>query len=183
MPRDSVATKQRILGAAVQEFARHGLAGARVDRIAEESGSNKAMIYRYFDSKDGLFDAVFDAMVVQTVDDVPLDADDLPGYAVRLWDRHRTRPEPIRVAEWDRLERDGVGARSPVVQAAAADKIAAIRAAQRRGAVSADLPAAELMWAVLALSRTCLDDALSPGAGRRHRAAIATAVRRLVHVD
>jgi AcrR family transcriptional regulator len=36
-----------------------------VSRIAEVAGCNKAMIYADFDSKDGLFDAVFSASVEQ----------------------------------------------------------------------------------------------------------------------
>ncbi|GAA2568652.1 hypothetical protein GCM10010435_48140 [Winogradskya consettensis] len=44
--------------------------------------------YAYYGSKDGLFDAVFDAVVVQTLSDVPLDVEDLPEYAARLYDQH-----------------------------------------------------------------------------------------------
>ena len=51
-------TKQGILDAARGEFAKHGLAGARVDQIAEASGSNKRMIYHYFGGKEQLFAAV-----------------------------------------------------------------------------------------------------------------------------
>jgi AcrR family transcriptional regulator len=48
-------TKQRILQSALKEFAAHGLAGARVDRIAQSAGVNKAMIYYHFSSKDNLY--------------------------------------------------------------------------------------------------------------------------------
>ena len=53
-------TKQGILDAARGEFAKHGLAGARVDQIAEASGSNKRMIYHYFGGKEQLFAAVIE---------------------------------------------------------------------------------------------------------------------------
>ncbi len=53
--RDPERTRQRILDAATEEFARHGLGGARVDRIATRAGANKRMLYYYFGSKDGLF--------------------------------------------------------------------------------------------------------------------------------
>jgi AcrR family transcriptional regulator len=53
--RDADATRGRILAAATQEFARHGLGGARVDRIAERAGANKRMLYYYFRDKEGLF--------------------------------------------------------------------------------------------------------------------------------
>lgn len=46
--------------AARVEFAQKGLEGARVDRIAERSGSNKRMIYHYFDNKDGLYKRVLE---------------------------------------------------------------------------------------------------------------------------
>lgn len=39
-------------------FAKAGLAGARTDSIAEAAGVNKAMLYYYFKSKEGLYEAV-----------------------------------------------------------------------------------------------------------------------------
>lgn len=59
--RDPERTRQRILDAATLEFARHGLAGARVDRIASRAGANKRMLYYYFGSKEDLFLAVLEA--------------------------------------------------------------------------------------------------------------------------
>jgi AcrR family transcriptional regulator len=48
-------TKHSILASATEEFARYGLGGARVDRIAQRAGANKRMLYYYFGDKDGLF--------------------------------------------------------------------------------------------------------------------------------
>lgn len=59
--RDPEQTRARILAAARAEFARAGLDGARVDRIAEQAGANKRMLYYYFGSKDDLFLAVLEA--------------------------------------------------------------------------------------------------------------------------
>lgn len=53
--RDGQRTKRNILLAAIKEFAQHGLGGARVDRIADLAGSNKAMIYSHYGSKDELY--------------------------------------------------------------------------------------------------------------------------------
>jgi len=53
--RDPDRTRGRILDAATQEFARYGLGGARVDRIAARARANKRMLYYYFGDKDGLF--------------------------------------------------------------------------------------------------------------------------------
>lgn len=58
-PSDSLETKRRILDAASEEFADCGFAGARVDRIAAKAQANKQLIYRYFGSKQQLYDAVF----------------------------------------------------------------------------------------------------------------------------
>ncbi|WP_217146124.1 TetR family transcriptional regulator, partial [Streptomyces sp. AC627_RSS907] len=51
MPPDSTATKARLLAAARAEFARHGVAGARVDRIAAAAKANKRLLYVYFGNK------------------------------------------------------------------------------------------------------------------------------------
>lgn len=56
--QDSMNSKVKILQAAVLEFAVHGKSGARMDRVAEMAGVNKAMIYYYFSSKDLLYEAV-----------------------------------------------------------------------------------------------------------------------------
>jgi TetR/AcrR family transcriptional regulator len=56
----SERTQQQILAAAELEFADKGLAGARVDAIAEESGVNKQMIYYYYGSKEDLYLAVLE---------------------------------------------------------------------------------------------------------------------------
>ena len=50
--RDAVRTQAAILDAATQEFARHGLGGARVDRIAARARTNKRMLYYYYGGKE-----------------------------------------------------------------------------------------------------------------------------------
>jgi TetR/AcrR family transcriptional regulator len=53
-------SRAAILQAAVQEFAREGLAGARTDAIARAARVNKALLYYYFKDKDTLYGAVLD---------------------------------------------------------------------------------------------------------------------------
>ncbi|MFN9743748.1 MAG: TetR family transcriptional regulator [Acidobacteriota bacterium] len=60
-PRTPEATRRRILVAARQEFARKGLAGARVDVIARRAKANKQMLYHYFGGKEDLYLAVLEA--------------------------------------------------------------------------------------------------------------------------
>lgn len=48
-------TQQRILQAAVEEFAASGYGGARMEAIARRAGVNKAMLFYYFQSKENLY--------------------------------------------------------------------------------------------------------------------------------
>lgn len=182
MARDAQATKQRLLEAAIQEFSQYGIAGARVDRIAAAAGSNKAQIYTYFGSKDGLFEAVFEAMVIAVIDQVPIDTADLPGYAGRLFDFSLARAEQMRLVFWDQLERHGAGVRSSEVLAAGERKAASIKQAQDAGVISADLPAQILHMMVSALVTQAVFQ-LPPehsDAGREDlRRSVVTAVGRL----
>jgi len=57
-PVTEVGTREKIIEAARSEFAQYGRAGARVDRIAEKAGVNKAMIYYHFHSKENLYHEV-----------------------------------------------------------------------------------------------------------------------------
>ena len=58
--RDPAATRGKLLKAARREFARSGLAGARVDEIAARAGVNKQLVYHYFGDKDALYLAVLE---------------------------------------------------------------------------------------------------------------------------
>jgi AcrR family transcriptional regulator len=149
--RDADATRARLLAAARREFAAFGIAGARVDRIAAEAGSNKAQIYHYFGSKDQLFDAVFAAMVDEIVREIPIDPDDLPGYAARLADGYERDPDLLRLITWQRLERS-TEAPSVVAVKHSKAKIAKIAQAQADGRVSDRYPADVLLAAVLHIS-------------------------------
>jgi len=53
-------SRAAILQAAVREFAREGVAGARTDAIARSAGVNKALLYYYFKDKESLYQAVLD---------------------------------------------------------------------------------------------------------------------------
>lgn len=147
-------TRQRILAAATEEFARHGIAGARVDRIAAQSGMSKPMIYTYFGSKDQLFDAVFDTHVVANSDRVPFTADDLPGYAARLYDDYLADPALLRLVMWKRLERDEEGYLFTGHEAIDDEHLAQIADAQRRGVVRQGLDPADIWSMVIATAAT-----------------------------
>ncbi len=58
--RQPEASRNAILKAALAEFAQEGLAGARVDSIAEAAGVNKALLYYYFHDKETLYGATLE---------------------------------------------------------------------------------------------------------------------------
>jgi AcrR family transcriptional regulator len=59
-PKAKIATRDRILLAALQEFADKGYAGGRLDTICAAAGANIRMIYHYFTDKAGLYVAVLE---------------------------------------------------------------------------------------------------------------------------
>lgn len=105
MPPNATETKRRILDAARSEFAEHGLAGARVDRIAEAGNVNKRSIYVHFGPKDALFDIIVALALSEMAEAVPFTVEDLPGYAGALFDYLIEHPEVLRLTSWAGLER------------------------------------------------------------------------------
>lgn len=142
------------------------------------------MIYAYFGSKEGLFEAVGEALVTWHLNEVPLDASDLPGYAARVFDRYQQHPELMRLVGWDRLERGGVGGQAPGMIETAQGKIEAIRRAQEAGLIDGHFPAPilfELMLALIEL-RVYTADSQDERALTERRNAVRDAVARLVEV-
>lgn len=145
------ATRQRILDAATKEFAAHGIAGARVERMVATARTNKAQLYGYFGSKDGLFDAVFFGSLERIMSVVPIDATDLADWAVRLYDEYLGRPDLIRLATWARLERRPAGHLVDESDRLDDAKVHAVAAAQSAGIVRPGDPF-DLMAMVIAMS-------------------------------
>ncbi len=99
--RRKEARPGEIIEAGLQEFAEHGFAGARMGAIARRAGIVKGTIYRYFDSKEALFEAAVRAKVVVTLDEIEARIDGFPGRASdmigllveTLYKRFVTNPE------------------------------------------------------------------------------------------
>lgn len=143
MARDAHATRQRLLEAATAEFAEHGIAGARVDRVAAAAGCNKALIYSYFGNKDDLFEAAFARTIAEFYELVPFDAGDLPAYAGRLFDHYEAHPVTLRLSTWYRLERgNGV---LPAVSAVNSVRLERLRQAQVDGTVATHFDPVQLL--------------------------------------
>ncbi|MEV4016216.1 TetR family transcriptional regulator [Nonomuraea angiospora] len=132
-PADS--TRDRIVTAAKAEFSRHGIAGARVDRIAKEARTSKERVYAYFRSKEALYAFVAGQELTAMAEATRMDPTDLPGYAGRLFDYFDGHPERYRLLAWGRLELSeapGPDAENPT-WAAMARKLEQLREAQRDG--------------------------------------------------
>jgi len=130
--QDSEATRQRILEAAAVEFAQHGIAGARVDRIAAAAQSNKQLIYQYFGNKEGLFHTVLDRELARAAEGISFSPDDLEKYAGAYFDFAMANPRVMRLIAWCGLE-----AKRPLDGVTSAEfKLDLVAAAQKSGHVS-----------------------------------------------
>ncbi|MFF3405468.1 TetR family transcriptional regulator [Streptomyces sp. NPDC002742] len=187
MPRDSSATKARLLDAAFTEFAAYGIAGARVDRIAEAAGANKRLIYAYFGNKEQLFDEVLQRAMAAGAESVPFDAGDLPGYAGAIFDHLVARPDLMRLRLWKLLERPSATGLEPN---AFRRKSAEVADAQQRGEIAQDMEAADLLAMVLAAAQAWFwaaegvdPEVVSRSWSRQrlalHRSAVVEAARRM----
>ena len=58
MPRDGRPNRNKILAAAKQEFIAKGFEGASIRAIAAEAGVTSAALYRHFENKEALFNAL-----------------------------------------------------------------------------------------------------------------------------
>lgn len=187
--RDPEATKARIFEAAVAEFSRHGIAGARIDRIAAAAKANKQLIYAYFGNKAELFTQVLGRCMVDLASAVPVDPDDVDGWVDRLLDYHATHPELLRLLFWEGIEYGT--AELPDEEARQdhyARKVTQIRDAQERGVITDTIPAGDLL--ILLISLTNWVSAVpqmrrilaGPGNGDqdRLRTSVKEAARRLV---
>jgi AcrR family transcriptional regulator len=101
---DADTTRNDILDVATREFADKGLAGARIDEIAEKTNSSKRMIYYYFGGKDGLYRAVLEKAYVRIRErEAERDFETLPAdKALRAqieytFDYHAAHPDFVRL--------------------------------------------------------------------------------------
>ena len=101
---EAQATRENILAVATREFADKGLAGARIDEIAELTASSKRMIYYYFGGKDELYRAVLERAYhhirnqeqAAHFEDLPPDAA-LRAIVGHNFDYHFDHPEFVRL--------------------------------------------------------------------------------------
>jgi AcrR family transcriptional regulator len=151
--RNPERSRERILAAALHEFAAVGFAGARVASIAERAGLNKQLISHHFGGKRGLYRAVMNRRRRAGGAEMAVEPGAMPGALARFYERAATDPEWIRVLLWEALEADDVGAdRVEGLEERAAryrDRIDWVRAEQAAGRLPAELDADLLLVSLL----------------------------------
>jgi AcrR family transcriptional regulator len=165
----ALSARERILRAAMEEFAEHGFSGARINRIAEAAKSNKQLIYHYFDSKDGIYAAVLGEMLTSMHDAV-----DLASGIGGLMRRQIMDPEVRRA--WSRMVAwEGLAGERPVSSAAARQEsidrqVQGVMDLQRRGELGTDIDPRFALATVYAIGIApyvipqLIDFCLGPGA-------------------
>jgi AcrR family transcriptional regulator len=150
--RDAEATKARIFEAATAEFAAYGIAGARVDRIAQNAQANKQLIYAYFGDKRKLFYKVLDKTLVEVAESVSTDITDLDKWVDEHIDYHQQHPELLRLLMWEALEvPSDETCRSEERAARYGLKKQKIVDAQELGVVRTDMPAPYMLMLLMGM--------------------------------
>ncbi len=137
---DPARTMAEILQVATQEFAQKGLAGARIDEIAERTRTSKRMIYYYFQNKEGLYVAVLEEAYrrVRAIE-ADLRLDDLaPEAALRrlvefTFDHHAGNEDYIRIVMGENINRAQFLAQSKSIQSLNVPALKSIKELYQRG--------------------------------------------------
>jgi TetR/AcrR family transcriptional regulator len=145
---------ERILNAAMREFAKHGFAGARVERIVSRADVSPRSLYYHFGSKRGLYEAVQERLrsqhfedFVRGVTDEPLVDRLLANIDVAMTPRWQ---QWARMLMWEAL--DGGADSAPYPKDTVPGDLLAIRAAQERGEIDPELDPHLLTLAFIAIT-------------------------------
>jgi AcrR family transcriptional regulator len=186
-PTSTSSTSDRIVAAATAEFARYGIAGARVERIAKAARTSKERVYAYFRSKEALYRHVAARELAAVAEATQMDPADLPGYAGRVHDYFTRHPERQRLMMWGQLELPPGGTPpDDPFQQSLRHKIGQLRKAQEAGQLDPAWDPTDILVFVSQIATSwVLQTDLAPAGEERdafmaaRRAAIVAAVQRL----
>jgi AcrR family transcriptional regulator len=151
--RNPQQSQERILEAALKEFAAKGFAGARVDVIARRARINKRMLYHYFGDKEGLFREVLRRKMAERTAWLASAPED-PIERLPYWFQLACRdPEWIRMLEWEALQ---WGEQKVIDEErrkeAFANAVERVRSLQQKGLLNPEFDAGQLMLSMMALT-------------------------------
>jgi TetR/AcrR family transcriptional regulator len=148
------AAAERILKAAMREFAKYGFAGARVERILKRADVSPRSLYYHFGSKRGLYDAVRERLreqhfadFVSGVTDEPLIDHLLANVDIAMTPRWQ---QWSRMLMWEAL--DGADGVAPYPEGTVPGDLIAFRAAQERGEIDEEFDPHLLTMAFTAIT-------------------------------
>jgi len=151
--RNPQQTQQRILEAALEEFAAKGFAGARVDIIARRARINKRMLYHYFGDKEGLFREVLRRKIADRsawLAGAPEDPIDRLPFWFQMACRDR---EWVQLLEWEALQ---WGEKKVIDeerrQESVGRAVERVRQQQAKGLLNPDLDPGQLLLSMMALT-------------------------------
>lgn len=155
--------KRDILKAAMAEFARSGLSGAKIDDISAKTETSKRMIYYYFGDKEGLYAEALEAAYAKVregeekldlAEGEPLAA--LERLVAFTFDHHRKNPDFIRMVMIENIHHADYLKRSKLIKNLNLGAISQLQALIERGQAAGvfrdDIDATELHWQISALS-------------------------------
>lgn len=148
--RNPQRSRERILAAALTEFAAKGFSGARVEAIARRAGLNKQLISHHFGGKLGLYRSVMNRRRTRGGGEISVDPEPMPDGLAFFHELATGDPEWIRVLLWETLEQGRPlepGATDEVLPAVDLDqraeryreRVAWLRSEQEAGRLPADL--------------------------------------------
>ena len=156
--RESVATRnpdrtrERILTAALTEFAARGFAGARVDAIARRASINKRMLYHYFGNKNELFRAILHQKIAER-QSWGASSSGNPEETLPFWFKTACNDiEWIRLLEWEALQAGEKIVDKKQRRAAVANSLERVRLRQQRGQLSREFDPRHLFLTMLSLT-------------------------------
>jgi AcrR family transcriptional regulator len=186
---DRAESSRLLLEASAIEFAQHGIGGARIDKIADRAGVNKASIYTYFGKKDDLFAALLESKLGELAQQVVVRSTGIPEYAGQLFDFLCDNPEIVRLFEqegmhYDPLDVPGFERRAAYFQ----ERVGVVR-----DALGADADAAAMFFSIIAMSywfvaapqvvRMIFGDASPDEVRRRYRAQVVGNAQAMLAAD
>lgn len=151
--RNPQQSQQRILEAALQEFAAKGFAGARVDVIARRARINKRMLYHYFGDKEGLFREVLRRKIADRLAWLASAPED-PAELLPAWFQLAFRDrEWVQLLEWEALQ---WGDKKVIDEEQRLEVVAGalerLRRQQAAGLLDPELDAGQLLLSMMALT-------------------------------
>jgi AcrR family transcriptional regulator len=144
--------RSRILEAAAKEFAIVGFKGARIARVAQDAGCNRALVYFHFKDKAGLFQAVLDDTADHRTQQMAAQPRTLAEAVIYWFRRNMEEPRRIRLVMQEALAEDPDSPIPPRRIVYLGKQLEATKAFQAAGLLRGDIEARHLLTILLALT-------------------------------